>query len=89
MADGEGRRASDRLRFDAVEPYSELKVHGPSSKELLLTADAGNELNPIHVWTGMCTSRAFDGDSRRQLLQPTLHELELRGSRLTREMTYA
>jgi serine/threonine protein kinase len=31
-------------------------VYGPSSKELLLTCDAGNELNPIHVWTGMCTS---------------------------------
>ena len=34
----------------------ELKVYGPSAKELLLTGDAGNELNPIHVWTGMCTT---------------------------------
>jgi hypothetical protein len=37
-------------------PALELKVYGPSSKELLLTGDAGNELNPIHIWTGMCTT---------------------------------
>ena len=44
--------------FDSTlsNPSLELKVYGPSSKELLLTGDAGNELNPIHVWTGMCTS---------------------------------
>ena len=44
--------------FDSTlsNPALELKVYGPSSKELLLTGDAGNELNPIHVWTGMCTS---------------------------------
>jgi hypothetical protein len=33
----------------------ELKVYGPSSKELLLTGAAGDENNPIHVWTGTCT----------------------------------
>jgi hypothetical protein len=44
--------------FDSTlsNPALELKVYGPSSKELLLTGDAGNELNPIHVWTGMCTT---------------------------------
>jgi hypothetical protein len=44
--------------FDSTlsNPNLELKVYGPSSKELLLTGDAGNELNPIHVWTGMCTT---------------------------------
>ena len=44
--------------FDSTlsNPSLELKVYGPSSKELLLTGDAGNELNPIHVWTGMCTT---------------------------------
>jgi len=33
----------------------ELKVYGPSSKELLLTGAANDENNPIHVWTGTCT----------------------------------
>jgi len=44
--------------FDSTlsNPNLELKVYGPSSKELLLTGDAGNDLNPIHVWTGMCTT---------------------------------
>ena len=44
--------------FDSTlsNPALELKVYGPSSKELLLTGDAGNELNPIHIWTGMCTT---------------------------------
>ena len=44
--------------FDSTlsNPALELKVYGPSSKELLLTGDAGNDLNPIHVWTGMCTT---------------------------------
>jgi hypothetical protein len=44
--------------FDSTlsNPALELKVYGPSAKELLLTGDAGNELNPIHIWTGMCTT---------------------------------
>ena len=44
--------------FDSTlsNPNLELKVYGPSSKELLLTGAVGDELNPIHVWTGMCTT---------------------------------
>jgi hypothetical protein len=34
----------------------ELKVYGPTAKELLMTGAANDELNPIHVWTGMCTT---------------------------------
>jgi hypothetical protein len=37
-------------------PNLELKMYGPSSKELLLTGSASDENNPIHVWTGMCTT---------------------------------
>ena len=37
-------------------PALELKVYGPSAKELLLTGAANDELNPTHVWTGMCTT---------------------------------
>ena len=34
----------------------ELKLYGPSSKEIQLTGAANDENNPIHVWTGSCTS---------------------------------
>ena len=45
------------LTQDSVgNPNLELKVYGPSSRELLLTGRAGDENNPIHPWTGMCTT---------------------------------
>ena len=34
----------------------ELKLYGPASKEFLMTGAANDENNPIHLWTGMCTS---------------------------------
>ena len=37
-------------------PNLEMKLYGPSGKEILLTGNANDENNPIHVWTGMCTS---------------------------------
>ena len=37
-------------------PNLELKLYGPSGKEILLTGRAGDESNPIHPWTGMCTT---------------------------------
>ena len=37
-------------------PSLELKLYGPSSKEIQLTGAANDESNPIHVWTGNCTS---------------------------------
>ena len=37
-------------------PNLELKLYGPAAKEFLLTGAAGDEANPIHLWTGMCTS---------------------------------
>src|ERR1700752_4242067 len=38
--------------FDSTlsNPNLELKVYGPSAKELLLTGAANDELNPTHVW---------------------------------------
>jgi hypothetical protein len=33
----------------------ELQLHVPTG-EILLTGTAGDEANPTHVWTGMCTS---------------------------------
>jgi hypothetical protein len=46
------------IAFDSAlsNPALELKVYGPTAKELLMTGAAGDELNPIHVWTGMCTT---------------------------------
>ena len=37
-------------------PNLELNLYGPSGKEILLTGRAGDESNPIHPWTGMCTT---------------------------------
>ena len=31
-------------------------MYGPAAKEFLMSGNAGNESNPIHLWTGMCTS---------------------------------
>lgn len=34
----------------------EMQLYGPSGSEIQLTGQAGNESNPVHVWTGLCTS---------------------------------
>lgn len=34
----------------------ELKLYGASSSDIQLTGVAGNESNPVHVWTGLCTT---------------------------------
>ncbi len=34
----------------------ELKLYGTTSKEVQLTGSATDENNPIHVWTGLCTT---------------------------------
>jgi hypothetical protein len=42
---------------DAVgNPNLEVKMYGPAAKEFLMSGSAGDEANPIHLWTGMCTS---------------------------------
>src|SRR5262249_13352214 len=37
-------------------PALELKLLGPTGKEILMTGSATDENNPIHLWTGMCTT---------------------------------
>jgi len=37
-------------------PNLELKLYGPTGKEILMTGSAQDENNPIHLWTGMCTT---------------------------------
>jgi hypothetical protein len=32
----------------------ELKLYGPSAKDIQLTGTAGDQNNPIHLWTGLC-----------------------------------
>src|SRR4029079_5233568 len=34
----------------------ELKLLGPTGKEILMTGAATDENNPTHLWTGMCTT---------------------------------
>jgi hypothetical protein len=35
-------------------PNLELKLYGPSAKDIQLTGAAGDDNNPIHLWTGVC-----------------------------------
>jgi hypothetical protein len=37
-------------------PNLELKLYGSTSKEIQLTGSAQDENNPIHLWTGLCSS---------------------------------
>jgi hypothetical protein len=37
-------------------PNLELKLYGSTSKEIQLTGSAQDENNPIHLWTGMCST---------------------------------
>src|SRR5438128_6730672 len=37
-------------------PNLELKLYGSTSKEIQLTGSAQDENNPIHLWTGGCTT---------------------------------
>ncbi len=37
-------------------PNLELKLYGSASKEIQLTGSAQDENNPIHLWTGGCTT---------------------------------
>jgi hypothetical protein len=39
-----------------TNPNVELMLYGASSSEIQLTGASGNESNPIHVWTGLCTT---------------------------------
>src|SRR5437870_5419195 len=39
-----------------ANPNLELKLLGPTAKEFLMTGSASDENNPIHLWTGMCTT---------------------------------
>jgi hypothetical protein len=39
-----------------TNPNLELKLYGPTGKEVLLTGAKDDDNNPIHLWTGMCTS---------------------------------
>jgi hypothetical protein len=42
---------------DAVgNPDLTLNLLGPTGKEMLMTGNAGDENNPIHLWTGLCTT---------------------------------
>ncbi|HUI79019.1 MAG TPA: hypothetical protein VLY24_13930 [Bryobacteraceae bacterium] len=39
-----------------ANPELELKLYGPASKDIQLTGKEGDENDPIHLWTGLCTA---------------------------------
>src|SRR5215208_4039659 len=45
------------ITADAVASANlELKLYGTSSREIQLTGSAQDDNNPIHLWTGLCTT---------------------------------
>jgi hypothetical protein len=41
---------------NVANPNLELKLYGPSGKEIQIAGAPNNESNPVHPWTGLCTS---------------------------------
>ena len=41
---------------NVANPNLELKLYGPTGKEIQITGAANNETNPVHAWTGLCTT---------------------------------
>jgi hypothetical protein len=41
---------------NVANPNLELKLYGPSGKEMLVAGSASTEANPVHPWTGLCTT---------------------------------
>lgn len=39
-----------------ASPNLELKLYGTTAKQMQITGDAGSDTNPIHLWTGLCTT---------------------------------
>jgi len=39
-----------------ANPELELKLYGPTGKEIQMSGATGNEENPQHLWTGLCTT---------------------------------
>ena len=37
-------------------PNLELKLYGPNAEELQINGADGNAANPVHIWSGLCTS---------------------------------
>ena len=37
-----------------ANPNLELKLYGPYSKDIQENGIAGDDINPLHVWTGLC-----------------------------------
>jgi hypothetical protein len=43
-------------QIHVANPNLELKLLGPTGKEILIAGTLNSETNPIHPWTGMCTT---------------------------------
>lgn len=41
---------------DVANPNLDMKVYGVKPEEVLVTGTAGDEGNPVHVWTGTCST---------------------------------
>jgi hypothetical protein len=53
---GEKAGENPATQANVANPNLELKLYGPSAKEIAATGTVGDENNPMHVWTGSCPS---------------------------------
>ena len=62
-------------------------MYGPAAKEFLMSGSAGDENNPTHLWTGMCTSPCGatlrDKTSYGGPVRPGAHQVEHQDVRLS------
>ncbi len=54
QAPGAGEHAVDTA--GVANANLELKLYGTDGKDIQITGEAGNQGNPIHLWTGLCTA---------------------------------
>ena len=54
--DGSVKGEHPVMADNLANPNLELKLYGPSGKEIQETGTPGDENNPPHLWTGLCTS---------------------------------
>jgi hypothetical protein len=51
--EGGGEKPIDAAA-SVANPNLELKLYGPGGKDFQVTGVAGNDSNPVHLWTGLC-----------------------------------
>jgi len=49
-------KESPMTAANVANPNLDIRFYGPTGKEMLVTGMSGSDANPVHAWTGLCTS---------------------------------